>query len=245
MKNFVIIISVLLVFASCKKEQECDCFNSTGQIIMEQRNVESFNTIVLNNNINLILKQDSFFSCSVEAGEHLLSGIKTEVENGILKISNTNKCNWVRSFSKQINVYLNIKSIYRVEYNGSGNIVCQDTLHMDSLRFDSWDGSGKASFLIDSKSSIFNLNTGPADLEVSGSSGVNYLYSAGNGKADLLKLSTGYTFLTSKSTNNTFVNASKELYVWIDYIGDVFYKGTPYYIETKYTGKGRLIPYEE
>ncbi len=233
---------VLIIFFSCKKDNQCDCLKSTGEVTTEVREIAPFSSIVLKHNINLFIKQDSVFSCIVEAGENLLPEIITKVEDGKLTISNENKCNWVRSFKKEINVYLTFRNLNLFEYRGSGNIYCADTLFLDSLRFDSWDGSGKANFLLHTKSSQFNLHTGPADLDVSGFSGVNYLYSAGNGKADLVNLNTGYTFLTSKSTNNTFVYATKELFVWIDYIGDVYYKGSPYLIDEKYTGSGKLLP---
>lgn len=242
MKKIFASILILTVLFSCKKENQCDCLKGTGQITNEIRNIEPFTSIELSHNINLIIKQDTTYSCIVEAGENLLPLIKTTVVDGKLIIANENRCNWMRSFKKDINVYLSLRKINTIEYRGSGNINCSDTLILDSLRFDSWDGSGKAMFLLHTKSSQFNLHTGPADLEVSGFSGVSYLYSAGNGKVDLSNLNTGYTFLTSKSTNNTYVSATKELYVWIDYVGDVYYKGSPYLIDTIYTGSGRLLP---
>jgi hypothetical protein len=237
---FFILFSTLF---SCKKENKCDCLNSTGDIITEERNLGAFENIILNDDVNLFIRQDTFYSCKVEAGENLLSEIVTEVSDNTLKISNNNSCNWVRSFKKKVNISLTFPKLYYIEYNGSGTIVCPDTLFADSIRVDSWDGTGSIQMVINTNMSRFNLHTGPADINISGFSGVNYLYFAGNGKADLSNLQNGYTFITSKSTNDTYINVSKELDAWIDYVGNVYYKGNPYSVKTKYTGSGRLIHY--
>lgn len=242
MKKLIFLILLSAMF-SCKKEDKWDCVKGTGDIIIEERNLEAFENIILNDNVNLFIRQDTFYSCKVEAGENLLPKIKTEISNNTLKISNKNTCNWVRSFKKPINIFLTFPKLYYIEYNGSGNIECADTLFSDSIRVDSWNGSGSIQMVINTKMSRFNLHTGPADIDISGYSGVNYLYLAGNGKADLSNLQNGYTFITSKSTNDTYINVSKELDSWIDYIGNVYYKGNPYSVKTKYTGSGRLVYY--
>jgi len=243
MRKSIFLILIVFALFSCKKEEQWDCFKGTGKVTSEVRNIESFESIILNDNINLFICQDTCYSCKVEAGENLLPKIKTEVNNNILEISNKNTFNWVRSFKTPINVFLTFPKLYYVEYNGSGNIECEDTLSLDSIRVDSWDGSGSIHMMVNTKISRFNLHTGPADLNVSGSSGVNYVYSAGNGKADLSGLYSGYIFITSKSTNETYVNVSKELEAWIDYVGNIYYKGNPYSVKKKYTGSGRLFQY--
>lgn len=240
MKKIYLLI-IITSFFSCKKESKCDCLKGTGDIVLEERSIGTFENIILNDNINLVIRQDTFYSCTVEAGVNLLSKIETKVNDNTLSIYNNNRCNWIRSFKKSINVFLTFPKLYYLEYNGSGTVDCPDTLFADSIRVDSWDGSGIIRMVINTKMSRFNLHTGPADLNVSGFSGVNYLYTNGNGKIDMSGLENGYVFMTSKSTNDSYINVSKELDVWIDYIGNVYYKGNPYSVKTKYTGSGRLI----
>ena len=76
----------------------CDCLKSTGDIIKEQRFVKDFTTLVVHDNIFVTLTQDTENSLEVEAGENLLSLIKTDVDGGTLTITNDNSCNWVLSY---------------------------------------------------------------------------------------------------------------------------------------------------
>ena len=239
--NYIFLL-IIVIFISCNKENNCDCIKSTGDIIFQKRDINSFNTISLSDNINLYITQDTIFSLTIEAGANLLKLIKTDVIDTCLYIQNKNTCNWVRSFKNKINIYLKCKEINFLKYNNaSGNIYTSDTLHSKYFQFDSNDGTGDINLTINANSSWFNLHTGPAMLNVNGISGVNYLYSAGNGLADLRNLITGYTFMNNKSTNNCFVNVQQELEVKIGYVGDVYYTGNPYVINTQINGSGKLI----
>jgi hypothetical protein len=103
-----IILLAFVLVTSCNKGSDSGCFNSTGDITRENRNIESFNSILLHDNVNLILEKTSSNSIVVEAGSNLISGIITEVNDvGVLEIGNDNNCNWIRSFDSPINVYLN------------------------------------------------------------------------------------------------------------------------------------------
>jgi hypothetical protein len=233
---------IALGVASCDKANRCDCFKSTGSITREHRTIPGFNKISVSDNINLYILQDTFCSIIVEAGEHLISSIKTEVTDSCIYLTNENKCNWVRSFKNKVNIYLRYKRIKGLIYNtGSGNISTMDTLYTDYFQFDDIAGSGNINFKIVSNTSWFNLHTGPADLTVSGRSGVSYLYSAGNGKADLSHFPSGFLYITNNSTNNCYTNVEKLIEAQIGYVGDIYYTGNPYSISTKITGSGKLI----
>jgi hypothetical protein len=234
-------ILVAFIF-SCTKEHSCDCFKGTGDTTTEFRKLLPFNKISIENNINLYITEDTVFYMTVEAGSKLISSITSEVKDSCLYLKNENKCNWVRSFKNKINVYLNCGSLQEIKCNqSSGNVFSTNTLHSDYLQIDSWDASGVVNLAIDTKTAWFNLHTGSGDLNISGKSDVCYLYSAGNGKADLLNLTNGILYMNNKSTNNCFVNAVHELDVNIGYVGDVYYTGDPDTIITDITGSGKLI----
>jgi hypothetical protein len=244
MRNIFKIFLVLMIFVSCSKEKQCDCLKSTGNIITEERSVLPFNQIKIEDKINLFLKQDTFYSVKVEAGENLLSDIVSEVNDSILEIRNENRCNWIRSFKPEINVYVTFTDIWHLIYEkGAGTVITEDTIFTDYFQLDDREGTGSLSFLLHTEKSWFNLHTGPADLTVKGISPVCYLFSAGNGPADLRYFKTSATYLTSKSTSDCYIWATDELDVWIDYIGNVYYTGNPSNISHNYTGSGRLISF--
>src|SRR5512138_915177 len=97
----ILIGCYMLCSAGCSKSG-ADCFTSAGEVTLEERILPDFDSLVLNDNVNLILTYDSMpiQTVAVEAGKNLLRGITTEVSNGELIIHNLNVCNWVRSFNK-------------------------------------------------------------------------------------------------------------------------------------------------
>jgi len=111
----------------------CDCFKGTGKVITETRTPSDYTRIELNDNINLVITQDSINKISVEGGEKLLPNIQTEFVDNKLIIKNNNKCNWVRSYKNKFTVYVSAKSLKRIEYFGSGNITSTNTLVADTL----------------------------------------------------------------------------------------------------------------
>jgi len=237
---------LFFVFAlsSCNRENSCDCLKSTGDITTETRTVGGFNKIDLEDNINLYISTGQDYSVSVEAGSHLQSLIKAEVNDSCLYLKNENKCNWVRSYKKKINVHITCKNIQDIKYgNASGNIYSLDTLYSDSFQVDDFSGSGEINLLLVSKNSFFRIHTGPADIIVKGRSENAFVYSTGNGLADLKQYPSDYVIVSNSSTNNCFVNVNKELNVTIGYIGDIYYTGNPYSVKTNISGSGKLIKF--
>ncbi|MFH0865167.1 MAG: DUF2807 domain-containing protein [Bacteroidota bacterium] len=244
MRKLIQIFLLIIIIASCSKEKQCDCLKSTGDIITEERPVAPFTEIKIEDKINLFLKQDSFYSVRVEAGENLLSDIITEVNDSVLEIRNDNSCNWVRSYKPAINVYVTFIDIWHFMYEkGAGTVIAEDTIFTEYFQLDDFNGTGSINFLLHTDFSWFNLHTGPADLTVKGVSDVCYLYSAGNGPADLRYFKTKGTYMTNKSTADCYVWTTDEIDAWIDYVGNVYYTGSPGKITYKYTGSGRLIPF--
>ena len=238
-------IVILIIFTqnmiSCKKENWCDCVKNTGKIIKEERTVSPFTEVELYNNVNLFIKQDSIFKISVEAGNHLISLIETSVTNNKLTIKNHNKCNWVRSYEKPINVSISVKNINHIIYYGSGNITSTNTLTGSDLNVESFYGGSSINLSVNVETIHSAIHTGPADLNISGYATISYVYCAGNGFIRFDNLYTNDTYLENKGTGNCYVWVNSTFVAELHYIGDVYYKGDPHSITTDITGTGRLI----
>lgn len=232
----------LSFFFSCKKENMCDCMKGTGDIITENREVIPFNKIYMQDNINLYISIDSTYSVRVEAGTNLLSSIFTEVIDSCLYLRNENRCNWVRSFKNKINVYISCTKLREIMRNkASGNVYTMDTIYSDLFEVNSYNGGGEVNLKLVSKQSLFKIHTGPDDIIVNGRSENTFVYSSGNGLIDLRNYSSNYAIVSTKSTNNCFIRTNKELEVFIDYVGNVYYLGNPQKIKINTSGSGKLI----
>lgn len=239
---YFILISFICL-QSCKKDDLCNCMESTGSRITTARITETFNSIELNNNIDVILTPDTVHYVEISCGKNLQDGIKTDVVNGRLKIRNVNKCNWLRDFKNEFILNIHYVSIQQITNNGSGNLSCADTLRENYLKVDSWNGTGSLAFLFNGGEIYLKVHTGPADMIAGGKADLLYIYAAGNGYMKTADLEARNVYVTTNSTGDCEVFPQQELEATINYNGDVYYKGTPVVISKIITGKGRLIPF--
>jgi hypothetical protein len=230
--------------AGCSKSA-VDCFTSTGSIVRESRILPGFDSIVLNDNVNLILTCDSSSSntVTVEAGENLMPGITTEVVNGQLVIHNRNTCNWVRSYDKPLNVYVSASRLWKISYYSAGDVTSTNTLRYDSLKVEAWEGCGTISLDLDLFSGYFIQHLGTADFRLRGVCQILTIYAGEYGPFNCSELMSNYCFLTTISPNDCRVLARRTLEVNIGSIGNVYYTGDPDTVKAVITGKGKLIKY--
>src|SRR5688572_25886862 len=118
--------------SSCEKDHMGDCFKSTGDIIKESRPVSFFYAIDVEKKVDVIIRQGTPEEITVEAGENIVGGITTRIENNTLFITNENKCNWVRSYSNPVNVYVTTNRLQQIYQNGNGKITSDGVLHFDT-----------------------------------------------------------------------------------------------------------------
>jgi hypothetical protein len=84
---------------SCAKDNAPDCIQSAGVVMTIEQNIEPFDRILVNENIELFLLQGSEYHLKIESGEHLISDVNYTIDNsGLLTLSDNNQCNWVRSY---------------------------------------------------------------------------------------------------------------------------------------------------
>ncbi len=226
---------------SCEKGVK-DCFYNSGNLTNEYRNIGDFNSILLRDNVNLILTQSDTVGVRIESGKNLIGGIETNVnESGVLEIRNHNGCNWIRSYNTPINVHLSYIQIDSIEYRSIGDITTTNV--MDSYMF--WlnvqEGAGTIAMELNVNTLYCALNYGTADIKLTGKCHLVYTYSASFGLIDMVDLESGIVFANNRSSNNMFVNAQETLGVSIGSIGDIYYKGNPFDITIEKTGTGNLI----
>lgn len=239
-KTIISIFLLLLIF-SCEKYNLGDCFKNTGKIISEERSLSEFSSILLKDNINLILTYGNEQSIIVEAGKNLMSSIHTEVNDKQLTISNTSSCNWVRSYDKPINLYLTFNILDSIIYRSSGDITCTNTLECDTLLIQVMEGCGSINLDLNTQKVFLKEIYGTVDFTLKGKTFTSYIYSAGYGPFNCRELETRNTFVVNQSTNDFYVKASDILEATIDNLGNVYYSGNPAKICSTITGEGRLI----
>jgi len=237
--SVLVLLAVLSGSSSCKKSGT-DCFTSTGTIIRQARIATDFDTIIARENVDIILTQDTVNSIVVEAGENIIGGIKTTINDRQLEIDNRNSCNWVRSYDKPLNVYVHVKNLRKIYYLSAGNITSTNVLTPESFMLDVWGGCGSIDLSISVIQGFIYEHLGTADITVRGGALYNSVVSGDFGLLQLKDLITDFTYISSSGTNDCYINVNKSLEATITSIGNIYYKGKPS-VKANITGDGKLI----
>lgn len=242
-QNTIILLAVAAIICinSCKKENMGDCLKSTGDITTEERATSPFYRILLEDDVNLIITQDTFYKIEVEAGENLIPLVNTIIEEDTLTITNSNTCNWVRSYKNEINVYVTVKELSIITYSGSGNVLSTNTITARNILIEQKSGSGNMDIRIDADTSYLQFHTGTGDITCSGSSAMSFLYNSSNGFLYCSDLQTTNTFVSNSGTGDIYLNVDSSLTAFIHFVGSIFYKGNPSVINEEIDGTGKLI----
>jgi hypothetical protein len=239
---WTICIGLLLSLAGCNKDGVC--LKSTGTTVKESRAAQPFHYLEVNDNINVILTQDTTQNAiSVEAGENLIAGIAAEISNGHLVLKNNNTCDWLRSYEVPVNVYVTFKELDTIVFQAAGNIGCANTWTNDSVFVNIIEGAGDLHFTVHVAKSTFQIRYGTVSVVVDGKSPVTFISSQGYGPFHAENLVSKFTYVYTFSPNDVYVYAEEELGVEIGNIGNVYYTGNPKTISKNIYGEGKLIEF--
>jgi hypothetical protein len=239
-RRFLLPCIFLLILWGCNKSG-AGCFSGTGDIVMENRPVPAFDSIQLNDNVNLFIKQDSVYSVSVEAGQNLVPGIITQVIGNQLVISNANSCDWTRTYSKAVNVYVSTRNLYKLNYNSSGNVSTVNQLLGGPLVVNIWGGCGTIDLTMNIYQGGFYSKLGTTTTYLHGKCSILSLGSADYGRLDARDLNSGYAYITNTGSNDSYVSSTTYLDATIKSLGNIYFTGNPDTIVQNITGSGKLI----
>ena len=122
---------ILVVCVSCAKGP--DFIKTAGETHTEVRALAEFTSLEVFKNLKVYLKQGITNEVRISYGKNLLPKIKTEVNNGVLRLDDKNTFNWVRDLKKYAICTLTVKSIQNLLIEGSAKISCLDSIKGDRL----------------------------------------------------------------------------------------------------------------
>lgn len=232
-----VVIQVLFCF-SCKKENCFDCIKRTGKIEKENRLLNGFNRIIVNNDVNVFITQDSIFEVVVEAGKNIIPLIVTEVSDSTLVIKNNNRCKWTRSYNKPLNVYVKMPFVKYITSFSSGKITSLNTITTNMFNIEI-RSSGDIELTVDNNTILSEVrNVG--DLYLHGKTLNHNCNIHDNSFLYSQDLMTDYTQITTYSTGNCYINVANQLDYTILAIGDIYCSEKPTIINKTDTGKGKI-----
>jgi hypothetical protein len=245
---YINIISIILLGLNSCSVEIGECFNDGGRIQSTvDLNAEQFSSIVVYDDIKLIVKHDSSFIAKIDYLENRIDDISLEVKDGVLEIKNNNNCNLIKK-QKYPTVTISAPNLSSIR-NSSIFVVKSDGI----LKYDD------LSIIVeDWKSDVYN-NVGDFDLQIENKK----LKIVANGFSDIiLKGSTEYLGITfasfyisldardfavkdvnvlHRSAKDIIIGPSNSIKGKITSSGNIILTTKPAIVEVEETYRGKLI----
>ena len=146
MKKIIYILSLMLIVA-CNSEDALDCFQTEGNIVQQEIVVSSFEKIVVNRDIELIVKEGSDYRVIIETGENLLNDVLVIVVDNELQLTDNNTCNYVRDYGNT-KVYVTAPNITEIRNSSQYEVSSEGILTFPELSLVSEDFNAPGSFTV-------------------------------------------------------------------------------------------------
>ncbi len=207
----------LFLLMGCDSEDANDCIQSAGTTIEQQVSVEAFDRILVERNVNMVLRQDSIAKVVIRTGENLLPDIKVQVVDGQLQLINENDCNFFRDYNLTT-IYVTSPDITEIRCSTQGEIRSEGIITLDKLRVYSENfrnneylTSGEIYLNVDTQDFQLVFN-GVSNMHIQGKSKqLNITMAAGNGRFEGRDFAVENATIYHRSSNDVIVNVAGNL----------------------------------
>lgn len=249
MKKFLY-IALIALFFGCNSENAWDCFQTTGDIIQQEYELDGFNKIIVWNRVQLFISQGDERKVVIETGENLINEVRVRVEDSILKVSDRNSCNYTRDYDVT-KVFVTFDKDSLEIRNSSGlTVTGVGPIEFKNLVLISEDREQEDEFHIDGDFRFDNLDVGELGIQANG---ISKFYLKGNAvsgnfglydgdvRVEAAELEVFNLFIFHRSTNKMIVNPINRIQGRIFSTGDVIAKNRPPIIDVEELFTGKLI----
>jgi hypothetical protein len=235
---FVLVLFTLVLLSAASL-----AFAQTTKKTLE---LSEFQSIYVNSNYTVYVKQTNKQEVSVEALTEIYSLTEIKVENGVLLINterkpeNPNKSIWAKIDDIKLNptmkVYVSIKNINELQVNGGGKIISENSLASDNLTL-GVAGAGTLDLDIKGKSVRTEI-AGSGNVILKGYASYNDILMSGSGNLSAFNLELESAKIKSAGSGVAEVNVSNSLDAAVVGSGSIKHKGNTKTVTKKQFGSG-------
>lgn len=205
-----------------------------GPVIQEPRQVGAFTGVANATEADVEILQGSTDGVWIIAEENMIPHLRTQVQNGILRIYTDNVSLRPR---EQMRVEVDIRRLDRLESSGSGRV---DAPLLDATRLEVVSsGAGDIDIPSLLADSIVITSSGSGDIEVSGTAARLRLMMSGAGEVEARELATNVADVTISGAGSAVIRARDLIRAALSAAGWLRYYGSPT-VEQTVTGSGRV-----
>jgi len=232
--NTILTIFVALLLMQCEFLEDFEKGN--GNYVTERRAVEAFDEIRVGGNFEVILEKGAQPVVQINADENLLDFIDTEVNSGILDISQEKKL-----FSKRkIRLVIHYQELEDIRAMGATLIKNEGYLDAENLEI-RMEGAGVIDLHIRSEDLKVVLS-GAGMVTLSGEVNTQELRLTGAGKLEAFDLESRVCDISVGGLGGAEVYVTEKLNAKIEGIGGIEYAGNPEELVSEINGLGKIQP---
>ncbi len=243
----VIYLLFTVLFLGCDSENASDCFQRTGNIVRKEVEVPDFTRILVNPNVEMILKEGATTSVIIETGDNLLNEVSAVVEDDRLILNDTNDCAFFRDFN-QTKIFVTAPNITEIRSATQFDVSSDGVLTYPSLSLLSEDFNEDTG----TTTGTFHLKINAQDLSVVSNNiasffvngqveNLNVRFFSGIGRFEGNDLIAQNVNIFHRGTNKIIVNPINAIRGEIRSTGDVISINRPPIIEVEEFFTGKLI----
>lgn len=218
-----ILLFIALVSVSFLKVQSQDVVYDEN---VEPRTVTEFSAIEVSGSISLYMSQSNDYAVAISAGdEKNNSKIKTEVKNGVLKISVDggfwNGMGWA---NRKLKAYVSFKSIRALNISGASFVTSSGPITLDALKIEV-SGASEVKTEIHVKQLDLDIS-GASVARLSGSADNASIDASGATKVSSYDLAVNSCKAAASGASSIRITANKELNASASGGANIYYKGS-------------------
>ena len=246
MKTLVYLVIIVLLF-SCNGENAGDCFQTVGSILQEEIALDTFDKILVNRDVELIVKEGNTQKVIIETGKNLWNDVQAIVVDGQLILSDNNSCNYVRDYGNT-KVYVTSPNITEIRSSTQYDVSSEGLLRYPSLTILSEDYSAPDSFTVANFSldidavNFYVVFNNLSNAYITGKTdNLNVTYASGTSRFEGRNLIAQNVYIWNRSSSDMIINPIQKISGIISGTGDVICVNRPPIVEVEALYKGRLI----
>jgi len=164
---------ICFILFACNSEDASDCFQTEGNLLQQEVTVTAFERILVNRDVELIVKEGPEYNVIIETGENLLNDVLVSVVDNQLQLTDNNSCNYVRGYGIT-KVYVTSPNITEIRNSSQYEVSSDGALTFPELRLISEDFNVPGNFTVGD----FRLQINNVDLSIT-SNNISSFYVSG------------------------------------------------------------------
>ena len=240
-------IGIFSFLFACDSDNAINCLQTTGTIIQQEMEVESFDKILVNRDITLIVKQAASPSVLIETGSNLINDVEVKVENNQLILTDNNTCNLVRDFGIT-KIVVSTPTLSEIRTSTQYTITSEGILSFENLTLISENFNIPDLFTVGdfdlrvNSDNVTVLSNGLSTFYLNGVvNNLSISYFAGDGRFEAENLEAQNVTIFHRGSNDMIVNPQQSITGSIVATGNVIAKNQPPEVNIEELFTGRLI----